>query len=61
MTKKEIEDFLTKVEGGLFMAHQEMLREKALHNQCVVLSEEKGKIIRVPAKEVLEKQYCPSC
>lgn len=61
MTKKEIEDFLQKVEGGLFMAHQEMLREKALHNQCVVLSDEKGRIVRVPAKEVLENQYSIRC
>lgn len=61
MTKKEIEDFLQKVEGGLFLAHEEMLKEKALHNQFVVIADDKGEIVRIPAKEVLESKVQVSC
>ena len=61
MTKKEIEDFLQKVEGGLSLAHQEMLKEKALHDQFVVIADDKGDIVRIPAKEVLESKVHVRC
>ena len=56
MTEQEIEDFLNKVETGLAEAQHNMLVEKALHNQCVVIADNDGKISHVPAKKLLEEE-----
>lgn len=53
MSEREIEDFLEKVEQGLLESQQIMLREKALHNQDVVIMNDMGDIVHVSAKEVL--------
>lgn len=53
MDEYGIEDFLTRVDAGLAEAQHNMLVEKALHNQCVVLADEQGKVQYVPAKELL--------
>lgn len=54
MTEIEFEDFIRKVEEGLREAQYNMLKEKALHNQCVVIADNKHCVIHVPAKELLE-------
>lgn len=54
MTEIEFEDFIRKVEEGLREAQYNMLKEKALHNQCVVIADDKHCVIHVPAKELLE-------
>lgn len=54
MTEQEIEDFIHKVEEGLQEAQYNMLKEKALHNQNVVITDGKHSVIHVPAKELLE-------
>lgn len=56
MTEQEIEDFLNKVETGLAEAQHNMLVEKALHNQCVVIADNEGNISHVPAKQLLEEE-----
>lgn len=56
MTEQEIEDFLNKVETGLAEAQHNMLVEKALHNQYLIITDKKGKVVRVPAKELLEEE-----
>lgn len=53
MSEQEIEDFLNKVEEGLAEAQHNMLVEKALHNQSVVISDGNGHVVTVPAKTLL--------
>lgn len=55
MSEREIEDFINKVDAGLAEAQHNMLVEKALHNQCVVIADEQGNVLHVPAKELLQK------
>lgn len=40
---------------GVRLAHQRMLREKALRGQNVVISDDNGVIKEVPAKDILEQ------
>jgi len=56
MSNKEIKDFTRKLEEGLQIAEMEMLEEKALHNETVVVSNAEGKIEYIPAKEVLSSE-----
>lgn len=56
MSEKEVEEFLQTVEKGLLESQQIMLKEKALHDQCVVVSDGHGGVLHIPAKEVL-RQY----
>lgn len=53
MTETEIDDFLQKVESGLQEAHHNMLVEKALHNRSVVVSDGKGNVLEIPARQIL--------
>lgn len=53
MDEYNIEDFLTRVDAGLAEAQHNMLVEKALHNQNVVIVDEQGKVQYVPAKKLL--------
>lgn len=42
-----------KIEHGIFLARKRMLHEKALHGQCVILTDSNGDIVRVPAKDII--------
>lgn len=53
MSERDIEDFLSRVDAGLAEAQHNMLVEKALHNQNVVIADEQGKVQYVPAKDLL--------
>lgn len=53
MSERDVEDFLSRVDAGLAEAQHNMLVEKALHNQNVVIADEQGKVQYVPAKELL--------
>jgi hypothetical protein len=55
MSEHEIEDFLQKVESGLAEAQHNMLVEKALHNQSLVVTDGKGGVVEIPAKDLLAK------
>lgn len=56
MSEEEIEEFLKKVEEGLLESQKKMLKEKALHGDCVVVSDGHGGVLHMPAEEVL-RQY----
>lgn len=56
MTEQEIEDFLHKVETGLAEAQHNMLVEKALHNQYLIITDKVGNVVRVPAKQLLKEE-----
>lgn len=53
MSEHEIYDFIRKVDFGLAEAQHDMLVEKALHNRDVVMSDGKGGVVEVPAKQLL--------
>ena len=53
MTEREIMEFQDKIDRGLRLAEERMLREKALHDECVVVQTMDGVIRRIPAKQVL--------
>lgn len=55
MSEQEVEEFLETVEKGLLESQQAMLREKALHDQCVVVADGHGGILRMSAREVLRQ------
>lgn len=55
MSDFDIEDFLNKVDAGLAEAQHDMLVEKALHNQSVVISDDNMQVLEVPAKQLLAK------
>lgn len=48
------EDFRERVNFGLELSYRRMLREKALHDEDVILSNDQNEIIRIPAKQILE-------
>lgn len=54
MSEKEIEEYNEKLLKGLRIAEIEMLEEKALRGECVVVSDSDGKIIHIPAAQVLK-------
>lgn len=59
MSEIEIADFISKVENGLTEAQHNMLVEKALHNQNVVISDGDGGVVYVSAKQLLDKETAP--
>lgn len=55
MDEKDIEIFLEKVDASLAEAQHNMLVEKALHDRNIVVVDEQGNIVHVPAKQLLQK------
>lgn len=53
MSEQEIEEFLARLEEGLLESQKIMLKEKALHDESVVVMDDDDKIVSIPAKEVL--------
>ena len=53
MSEKEFKEFQDKLDKGLLLAEKRMLEEKALHGQSVVVINDDGKIIHIPASQVL--------
>lgn len=53
MTEIEAEDFIRKVENGLKEAQYNMLKEKALHDDYVIISSHAGEVQRIPAKSLI--------
>ena len=53
MSDFEIDDFLNKVESGLEEAQYNMLVEKALYNQPVIVSDKNGHVQELEAKQLL--------
>lgn len=48
------EEFRERVSFGLELSYRRMLREKALHNEDVIMSNNQNEIIRIPAKQILK-------
>ena len=48
------EEFRERVCFGLELSYRRMLREKALHNEDVIMSNDQNEIILIPAQQILE-------
>lgn len=46
---------LDKLEAALKIAEKEFLEKKAANNETLILSDKDGKIVEVPAKELLNR------
>ncbi|MBQ4432695.1 MAG: hypothetical protein IJP65_01860 [Bacteroidales bacterium] len=53
MSEKELQEFQDKLDKGLLLAEKQMLEEKALHGQSVVVMNDEGKIDHIPASQVI--------
>lgn len=53
MSNKEAELFIKKLDAGLALAEQEMLRDKASRGESIVYSDREGNIKRALAADVL--------
>lgn len=53
MSDKEIKEFIEKLDAGLKLAEKQMLQEKALHDETVVVYSEEGGIQHIPAKQII--------
>ncbi len=53
MSEKEVEEFFKKVDEGLALAEQEMLRDKASRGESIIYSDGHGHILRALASDVL--------
>lgn len=53
MSNKEVHELAEKLKGGLELAEQEMLQEKALRGQDVIVCDDNNNIKRIPAKQLL--------
>jgi hypothetical protein len=56
MSNSEIESYIATLDKGLAEAEEAMLREKALHNENLVIADEDGNISYVSAKEILKSR-----
>lgn len=55
MSEQEIEAYLDKIDAGIAEAQHNMLVEHALYNRSVVIVDETGNTVHVPAKQLLEE------
>ena len=56
MNDKEFDELRQKISEGLNLSRKQMLHEKALHDECIVVyDKEADAVVRIPAREVLEK------
>lgn len=46
---------LDKIKAALKIAEREFLEKKAANNETLILSDKDGKIVEVPAKELLNR------
>lgn len=53
MSEKEVLEFQDLLDKGLELAEKKMLQEKALHNECVVVSSDGKDIRRIPARQII--------
>lgn len=53
MSNKEAQVFFNKLDAGLALAEQEMLRDKASRGESIVYSDKSGNIKRALAADVL--------
>ena len=53
MTNKEVQALAEKIRDGLEIAEREMLEEKALRGQDIVVCDDNNNIQRIPASQLL--------
>lgn len=53
MSEQEIKELEDKLAQGLLLAEKRMLHEKALHDETVVTQSADGKILYIPAKQII--------
>lgn len=54
MSEAEIKELIDKLNAGLLEAQKQMLKEKALHDQDIVVADAEGGVLHIPAKQVPE-------
>ena len=59
MSNKEIEAYLKTIEEGFIESERILLKEKASNNESVINCDENGKIVSIPAKDIIarNRQY----
>jgi len=57
MSDKEKQQYLENLQRGLELSHYRMLRDKAMRNLTVIISDEKGVIREVSAREHFVRLY----
>lgn len=55
MNDIELDDSLKKIETGLQESRKQLLNEYALRNDSLVVGDDNGNVLEVPAKEILSK------
>lgn len=55
MNDIELDDFLKKIETGLQESRKQLLNEYALRNDSLVVGDDNGNVLEVPAKEILAR------
>lgn len=53
MSNKEVQALAERIKEGLEIAEREMLEEKALRGQDVVVCDDNNNILRIPASQLL--------
>jgi len=53
MEEKQISEFSEKIVEGLRLARKRLLHERALHGETVVIADEEGRVVHVPAAEII--------
>lgn len=53
-TEQDNLELYKKIEAGLKLAIRKLYQQKAANNESVVISDGKGGVIRVPAKDLLK-------
>lgn len=53
MAEQEVKIFTEKLRCGLLLAEKRLLQERAARGETVILSDEQGNPIAVPAKDII--------
>ena len=56
MSNKEVQALAERIKEGLEIAEREMLEEKALRGQDVIVCDDNNNIQRIPASQVIANQ-----
>lgn len=56
MSDKEVKEFMDKLDAGLKLAEERMLREKSLRGETIVVYTEDKGIQHIPASQVIAVQ-----
>ncbi len=57
MSEEEMREFREKVSEGIDRARYNLIREKALHDDIIIESDDNGGVKRIPARQLLRELY----